>query len=91
MTRLLVRNGNVIEVRWILDNAVNRQDSVWHARILGERLTNCGKDYPVFQQVHDEPDLTKADRCQGCALVLFNIKALPEDIQFNKLENLLKD
>lgn len=90
MTRILARNGQVIEYRWLLLLENNKLDSQWHARIVGERLTNCGKEFPLFQNQLDEPDLTKADRCQGCALVLFNIKAVAGDVDLSRIPDEFK-
>lgn len=84
--RLLARNGLVLEVRYLLDP--NPDDRVWHARIVGERLTNCGHEFPLFQNQYDEPDLAKGERCQPCALVLYNIKAQPTDIRFDRIEQI---
>lgn len=83
--RLPVRNGNIIEIRYLLD--ADPQNRVWHSRIVGERLTNCGKEFPLFQTQLDEPDLVKGPRCESCALLVYNIRALPGDIDFSKLEN----
>lgn len=59
MSYLILNNGLALAEEWI------KEGTIFHARIRGERLTNCGEEFSLFQKVQEE-EPKDSEKCSKC-------------------------